>query len=174
MSTLFRPEALAARQTQWLGSVRLTQSIGLPALAGHDANADDSGRVIPRHRFVRLDANRLAPGDPDFEDFNGLNDQGLGVWRGSDKRPRTRRHARISDTKWTNIMKILNSDICRFVGGGDNDGNAGEAEAAAFYSTYGVCERNADNTSHRCVRQDGMISYGNVWAGSGEGDGDEG
>lgn len=36
MTMLFRPEALAARQTQWLGSVRLTQPIGyaLTGLAG--------------------------------------------------------------------------------------------------------------------------------------------
>ena len=36
MSTLFRPEALAAKQTQWLGSVRLSQPIGytLTALVG--------------------------------------------------------------------------------------------------------------------------------------------
>ena len=36
MTLLFRPEALAAKQTQWLGSVRLTQPIGytLTALVG--------------------------------------------------------------------------------------------------------------------------------------------
>jgi membrane fusion protein len=34
MSSLFRPEALAARQTQWLGSVRLTQPIGYAMTAG--------------------------------------------------------------------------------------------------------------------------------------------
>ena len=36
LSTLFRPEALAAKQTQWLGSVRLTQPIGysLTAVVG--------------------------------------------------------------------------------------------------------------------------------------------
>ena len=36
MTILFRPEALAAKQTQWLGSVRLTQPIGytLTAMAG--------------------------------------------------------------------------------------------------------------------------------------------
>ncbi len=34
MSPLFRPEALAARQTQRLGSVRLTQPIGYGLTAG--------------------------------------------------------------------------------------------------------------------------------------------
>lgn len=46
----------------------------LPASVGLGANADGSGGAL-FHRFIRFDANRLAPGDPDVDDFNGLNDQ---------------------------------------------------------------------------------------------------
>jgi hypothetical protein len=60
-------------------------------------------------------------------------------------------------------MRTLNQNELLAVGGGDNDGNAGEAEAAAFYAKYGVCDRNADNTMYYCVGRDGAVSIGNVW-----------
>jgi len=47
----------------------------LPASVGLGVNADGSSGGALFHRFIRFDANRLAPGDPDVDDFNGLNDQ---------------------------------------------------------------------------------------------------
>lgn len=50
----------------------------LPASIAPDVVAEDNAGVILRHRIVRFDANRLAPGDADIDDFNGFNDQGFG------------------------------------------------------------------------------------------------
>ena len=60
-------------------------------------------------------------------------------------------------------MRSLNTNELRAIGGGDNDGNAGEAEGAAFYAAYGVCSRNADNTMYYCEKPDGSVAIGNVW-----------
>lgn len=61
-------------------------------------------------------------------------------------------------------MKKLNEQQLELVSGGDNDGNAGEAEAADFYARYGTCERNAQNTIYTCKRADGKVTIGNVWS----------
>ena len=72
------------------------QSTVQETLSSESCAADDLGRSLPAalvivaadeassglihtQRFVRFDANRLAPGEPDVDDFNGFNDQGLSV-----------------------------------------------------------------------------------------------
>lgn len=60
------------------------------------------------------------------------------------------------------MRSLLAGEVSR-VSGADNDGNAGEAEGAAFYAAYGVCSRNNDNTMYYCEKPDGSVSIGNVW-----------
>ena len=47
----------------------------LPAARVIPSVDETSSGLIHRHRFIRFDANRLAPGDTDFDKFNGFNDQ---------------------------------------------------------------------------------------------------
>ncbi len=58
-----------------------TTDIGrsLPAALVIPSIDETSSGLVHRQRFIRFDANRLAPGDPDADEFNRLNDQGSGV-----------------------------------------------------------------------------------------------
>ena len=47
----------------------------LPAALVIPSIDETSSGLIHRHRFIRFDANRLAPVDPDLDEFNGFNDQ---------------------------------------------------------------------------------------------------
>ena len=71
-------ETALGASTDATSATDVTRSL-LPATVVPDVVAEDSGGLIYRHRFIRFDANRLAPGDPDVDDFNGFNDQGLSV-----------------------------------------------------------------------------------------------
>jgi len=72
---------LATVQEAQLSQSNTTSDLGrsLSAALVTPAIDETSSGLIHRQRFIRFDANWLAPGDPDVDEFNGFNDQGLGV-----------------------------------------------------------------------------------------------
>ena len=62
-------------------------------------------------------------------------------------------------------MRLLHQNEMHAISGGDNDGDAGEAEARAFYEQFGVCDQwdTAEGDAwYSCTKADGSVSMGNV------------